>query len=392
VSACVSTVWVVCGPSRSDLTTTSTLTLTRIYQHHCDAKLIPGQEIPQIYTPTVSGNTFTMGPSYVLAKVFILYMFCAGIAECLPRVTRSVSGVEITFFPGLTEDNKDAVVFEQWRRFLEEEEAELAREESVALKLLQQERASLVEPIEYATQKRLLHQFKGSKKHRQEVEDNTYGLINVIGTVEAERRTLESINNIEEPLELVLLGPTQIENTAYSMGRSRPQKRVEVIPSSTIDPLSSLQSSAISSEAVSRLLGDAPPTYNNSPVTISRLQGDAPSTHHSSSPFTVTVPSALINSSNPTRYSPSSSNHEEEKNKRIQEIIHSQQQISEVDLHFLLEDERVSAVGSAIVPHGSNENSPVSVSTNQESSSSGHGQKWTKEEQIDWEETHEYDA
>lgn len=324
----------------------------------------------------------------MLFKTYIMCSVILGLVNCLPRDVRSVTPVEITFFPGLTEGSKDAVVFEQWRRFLEEEEAELAREESVALKLIQQDKSSLIEPIEYATQKRLLHQFKGSKKHRQDIYNNEQGLSNVIGNVEEERRHLEYIHNIQEPFEIVLIEPEQIKNTAYSIGPVQFQRKPETKTESTNNPLSSLQLPSIPNETVYRLLSDSQGTTHKSRPSIVAF----PAADH------ITVDRITSTNNDNSAAVPPSSNHEEEKNKRIQEILKNQQQILEKDLDFLLDDERGTTEGPTVVTHTTNNNpfiieeTSVTVSTNQDTSASETANKWTNEEQIDWEETHEYDA
>lgn len=78
---------------------------------------------------------------------------------CVARAQRPLSELDVTFFPGVTPEYEAALRYGELRRFLKEEQREVEREEVVLVRLLHEEHESqLDEPIEFATQKRLLKQ------------------------------------------------------------------------------------------------------------------------------------------------------------------------------------------------------------------------------------------
>lgn len=305
----------------------------------------------------------------------------AGVVS-LPR--SEGTEIDVTFFPGLTDQYEDAVSFGEWHRFLEEERKEVEREEEVVVRLLQEEHnLNLDEPIEFTTQKRVMKQFSDLKKrqpspdylsspHKQK---GSYVAVqefdeDIIGPT-TDELSLETLQELK-PSDIVLLEPEKQKYVAYDVVRDAPistskatdhrpssdqQKRIKELEYAFEHP----KIDAIPDSTISRLLSVTPPGERETERSIRHHQQER--RHHA------------IRHNNPGRTEKKNTNgdHKERQQFLFHRLLEKQRLISPEDLTFLL--------GSDQDGRGDKRNqAPVD------------GTSHTTESLEDWEEDYEYDA
>lgn len=262
---------------------------------------------------------------------------------------RSVSKVDVTYYPGLTGEYKDALRFEELRKFLQEEEEEAEGEEEVIIRLLQEEHESRTEePIEFAVQKRVMMQLRNSQLK-------------------------ETIDIIEFPDESFVYETLRdsthgnndyLESTKYTIEDGKPQKH-EKTSKSGYD----LRIDSVPDAMVKRL-----------------LSGESTSSekHHDASQFH----QQYINTSgnHPLRHDVDvhlrhrqNFDHDTRQDVLLQRLLKRQHQINTDDLEFLT----------------ASNNGEIETNSNHTITSGEvepDGDDVISEAQLDWEEYHEYDA
>lgn len=305
----------------------------------------------------------------------------AGVVS-LPR--SEGTEIDVTFFPGLTNQYEDAVSFGEWHRFLEEEKEEVEREEEVIVRLLQEEHnLNLDEPIEFTTQKRVMKQFSDLKKQQPSPdylsspynEKDSYVTVqeideDILGS-KADKVSLESLQELK-PSDIVLLQPEKKKYVAYDVAHDAPitttgprghrhpseqQKRIKDLEYAFEHP----KIDAVPDATISRLLSVTPPDERETERNIRRHQQER---HRHA---------MRHNTEGHTEKKNKIRDHKERQQFLFHRLLEKQQLISPEDLTFLLgsnqdgrEDERDPA--------------PVDGSSHK------------RESLEDWEEDYEYDA
>lgn len=292
--------------------------------------------------------------------------------------------IDVTFFPGLTDQYEDAVSFGEWHRFLEEEKKEVEREEEVIVRLLQEEHnLNLDEPIEFTTQKRVMKQFSDLKKRQpsldylssshkqkgsyitvQEIEEDILGPT-------ADEISLETLQELK-PSDIVLLEPKEQKYVAYDVVRDAPtttskargyrpssdqQERIKDLEYAFEHP----KIDAIPDSTISRLLSVTPPGERETERSIRHHQQER---HHHV---------LRHNTAGHPEKKKKIGDHKERQQFLFHRLLEKQRLISPEDLTFLLESNQDG--------RGNKRNqAPVE------------GTSHRRESLEDWEEDYEYDA